>query len=193
MSGYDIKKFIEIGLSHFWNESYGQLFPTLNRLVEEGLATKEEDAGTGRRKRFLFSITEPGREALFSWLREPSEPVKTRSELTLKFFLSCRQPPAESMRLLAEHRAQIQTRLEDYTQSERVLAAAVTTGTLPEEVEPLLKTAAEADDVDRSREALMFFLTLRQGILVLQARLDWCDEATTALDLQTHKPPGAKQ
>ena len=39
MSGYDIKKMVEVGLSYFWSESYGQIFPTLNRLVDDGLAT----------------------------------------------------------------------------------------------------------------------------------------------------------
>ena len=38
MSGYDIKKLVDAGLSHFWNENYGQIYPTLESLVKEGLA-----------------------------------------------------------------------------------------------------------------------------------------------------------
>ena len=60
MSGYDIKKMITMGLSHFWAESYGQLYPTLEKLVKEGLATKSSES-TGKRKRHVFSITDPGR------------------------------------------------------------------------------------------------------------------------------------
>ena len=37
MSGYDIKKLIEMGLQYFWQESYEQLYPTLEALVAEGL------------------------------------------------------------------------------------------------------------------------------------------------------------
>ncbi len=182
MSGYDIKKFVEMGISHFWNESYGQLFPTLSRLVDEGLATKEQAQGSGRRKRFLYTITDQGREALEEWLRAPSEPVRTRSELTLKFFLSCRRPPAEAARLLEEHRSQLEERLEEYTESERTLARAVETGALPDEVGHLLQADSEEESaLDLRPEALMFYLTLRQGILVLQARLAWCDEAAAAL------------
>ena len=32
MSGYDVKKLIERSIAHFWNESYGQIYPILNRL-----------------------------------------------------------------------------------------------------------------------------------------------------------------
>ena len=182
MSGYDIKKFVEIGLSHFWTESYGQVFPTLNQLVADGLATKRDDCGTGRRKRFLYTITDRGSEALLEWLRAPSEPVKTRSELTLKFFLSCRHEPGQSLRLLAEHRAHIEKRLADYYPSAAVLQAAMESGQLPEDVESLLTTESESGEtVDRKAEALMFYLTLRQGIVVLEARLAWCEEATSAL------------
>ncbi|MDH3629255.1 MAG: PadR family transcriptional regulator, partial [Acidobacteriota bacterium] len=29
MSGYDIKKFIETSVAHFWRESYGNIYPLL--------------------------------------------------------------------------------------------------------------------------------------------------------------------
>ena len=42
MSGYTIKKLIEMGLTQFWSESYGQLYPTLEKLVETGLVHRLE-------------------------------------------------------------------------------------------------------------------------------------------------------
>ena len=50
MSGYDIKKLVDVGLSHFWSENYGQIYPTLESLVQEGLATRKEDRSSGKRK-----------------------------------------------------------------------------------------------------------------------------------------------
>ena len=44
MSGYDIKKLIEMGLRHFWSESYGQIYPTLEQLVKEGFAAKKSQS-----------------------------------------------------------------------------------------------------------------------------------------------------
>ncbi len=73
MSGYDIKKLIEIGLSYFWHESYGSLYPTLNRLVERGLATRRQEPRHGKRKRHVYRITAKGRREVRTWLREPTD------------------------------------------------------------------------------------------------------------------------
>jgi DNA-binding PadR family transcriptional regulator len=42
-TGYELKQFIERSLSAFWQESYGQLYPTLKLLVSEGLAIMDEE------------------------------------------------------------------------------------------------------------------------------------------------------
>ena len=70
MSGYDIKKLVDMGLQHFWNESYGQLYPTLDKLVANGLATRSEETSSGGRRRRVYSITAAGRRAFIDWLRE---------------------------------------------------------------------------------------------------------------------------
>ena len=72
MSGYDIKKLVDVGLSHFWNENYGQIYPTLESLVTDKLATKREKRSLGKRKRFVYSITRKGKRVFEAWLREPT-------------------------------------------------------------------------------------------------------------------------
>lgn len=37
MNGYEIRKYIESTISFFWSESFGQIYPTLTKLEEEGL------------------------------------------------------------------------------------------------------------------------------------------------------------
>ena len=37
------KKLIAQSISYFWNESFGQIYPTLKKLVEEGLATRQTE------------------------------------------------------------------------------------------------------------------------------------------------------
>ena len=36
LSGYQIKKIIDIRFSFFWSESFGQIFPALKSLASEG-------------------------------------------------------------------------------------------------------------------------------------------------------------
>ncbi|MGE0640540.1 MAG: PadR family transcriptional regulator [Thermoanaerobaculia bacterium] len=182
MSGYDIKKLIEIGLSYFWHESYGALYPTLERLVEEGLATRRDERRNGRRTRHVYRITPRGRRQVDAWLREPTDIPRSRNELQLKFFLSSRRPLADSIRLLEEYREQQLEIRAIYADSERILRTAVREGILPEEVDEVLPTAEPPRPAnERRNEALVFLLTLRHGVLQVDARLDWCDEALRAL------------
>jgi len=173
LSGYDIKKLVEIGLSHFWSESYGQLYPTLDQLVAEGLARKKP-AQSGKRKRFIFTITAKGRREFQNWLSQPTEPPQLRSEFQLKFFLSSRRPLAECLRLLQEYREQQQELYELYTTSDAILSQALDEDTLPEEMRGVL------DDGSRE-QVLIFLLTLRHGVRSCEARLAWCDEAAQML------------
>lgn len=84
-SGYTIKKWLENEHSHFWQESYGQIYPTLKKLVAEGFAvcgeTPQKENGRGQ---ILYSITPTGRAELEAWLREPPDIEKLRYELLLK-------------------------------------------------------------------------------------------------------------
>jgi len=176
MSGYDIKKLVEMSLAHFWSESYGQLFPTLNRLVEEGLATRRVDPGSGRRERTVYRITSGGRRAFRSWLSEPTDTPRVRNELLLKFFLTSRSEASESVRLLEEYRELERERLEEYRTSEAVLARAIRGGGIPEEVTSILGRPGAG-----SNELLVFFLTLRHGIYAIEGRLSWIGESIAAL------------
>ncbi|MHC1722712.1 MAG: PadR family transcriptional regulator [Aminipila sp.] len=84
-TGYTIKKSIEYEHSHFWQESYGQIYPTLKRLVEEGLAEFMEasDNCNGRGQK-VYHITEAGRTVLVKWLSEAPDVEKLRYEILLK-------------------------------------------------------------------------------------------------------------
>lgn len=195
MSGYDLKKLIEIGLSYFWSESYGQLYPTLEKLVAEGLAVKKLDRKHPKRPRHLYTVTPKGRRAFERWLREPSDMPRARNEHQLKFFLSCALPFEEGIRVLREYRAQQQERYELYLDSERILSAASRTGDVPDEIREVLETDPPSTKDARSRQMLMFLLTLRHGILAVEARLAWCDEALEVLGeqsrLEKSRPRGA--
>jgi len=183
LSGYDVKKMVEIAFSYFWSESYGQLYPTLNRLVEEGLATRE-DMSTGNRPRNEYRITAKGREAFEEWLREPADMPAIRNELQLKFFLTSRMDPAESVRILEEYRAQQLEHLEILEDSERILSESAKTGVFPREIEEAIGLPGsgkkEAETV--AHQSRMFLFTLRHGLLRTRAAIEWCDETLASLN-----------
>ena len=85
LTGYTIKKWLENEYSHFWQESYGQIYPTLKALVAQGLAvcSNSGEHGNGRGQ-ILYSITEAGRKELSDWMLEKPEIEKIRYEILLK-------------------------------------------------------------------------------------------------------------
>ncbi|GLB33113.1 hypothetical protein LAD12857_50360 [Lacrimispora amygdalina] len=85
LTGYTIKKWLENEYSHFWQESYGQIYPTLKTLVAQGLAVCSDNGEHGNgRGQIVYSITEAGRKELSDWMREKPEIEKLRYEILLK-------------------------------------------------------------------------------------------------------------
>jgi DNA-binding PadR family transcriptional regulator len=87
-TGYEIKSFVDKTTRHFWAASYGQIYPELRRLEEQGLVSGRFEP-TGGRARTVFALTGAGRAALAAWLRSDTEPVnELRDEAMLKLFFS---------------------------------------------------------------------------------------------------------
>ncbi len=86
-TSYDLKRFVELTLGHFWSFPHSQLYAEPDRLARAGLLTEEREEG-GRRRR-TYAITPDGRRALDAWLREPEAgPVELRHPGLLKLFFS---------------------------------------------------------------------------------------------------------
>jgi DNA-binding PadR family transcriptional regulator len=103
LSGYRLKQLIEISISNFWTESYGQIYPMLRQLEREGLA-KAASARKGGRERTVYAITAAGRAELSRWLEAPVEPRPPRNELLLKLFFGANARPAELRRHIESFR-----------------------------------------------------------------------------------------
>ena len=87
-TGYDIKQFVDRSTRHFWAASYGQIYPELKRLEEQGLVLGRAEP-TGGRARMVYELTDAGRAALQGWLTSDNEPLyELRDEGMLKLFFS---------------------------------------------------------------------------------------------------------
>lgn len=158
MSGYDIRQLIETSISFFWNESYGQIYPTLKGLVEEGLATVEVDEQQGRPDRKLYAITDAGIEALQTYLAEPPRPALVRNEFLLRVFFGGHMDPAQLREMLLSFQAEQRATLGAY-----------------EGVEAAFKTEGHPDEQYWS-------MTLNYGKHYARAMIDWVDETLAQLD-----------
>jgi PadR family transcriptional regulator AphA len=103
-TGYEIKQLVDVSTRFFWAASYGQIYPELRRLEEQGLI-RGKDAATNGRARREFELTPAGDEAFDGWLRS-DEPLtlETRDEGLLKLFFSDGLAPDEHRALLRSMR-----------------------------------------------------------------------------------------
>ncbi|WP_176835424.1 MULTISPECIES: PadR family transcriptional regulator [unclassified Paenibacillus] len=95
MSGYEIKKSFEGDISFFFDASYGSVYPTLNKLEQEGLIVKHTIVQTDRPNRHDYTITEAGIEALALYLQSPLIEDKVRSDLTMRLYFGTEEEDAE--------------------------------------------------------------------------------------------------
>ena len=84
---YDLKRFVERSIGHFWPFPHTQLYTEPERLAAAGLLDETREEG-GRRRRH-YSITPAGRERLSAWLAEPETvPTEYRDVGLLKLFFA---------------------------------------------------------------------------------------------------------
>ena len=163
-SGYDIKKFCDNTLSFFWAENYGQIYPVLKQLEEEGLVSKETEMAEGRPTRNVYHITDEGRAELNNWLLLPVEPATHRMELILKLVFAADIPASNLLVKLAEKKAN-----EEKTQQ------------YLKEAESRLKNGPQ------DRLGLHLWLAgISAGHHLSQATIDWCEETMAMLQHHIH-------
>jgi DNA-binding PadR family transcriptional regulator len=87
-TGYEIKQLVDKSTRHFWAASYGQIYPELRGLEEQGLVAGRAEPAGGRARQ-VYELTDAGRDALRAWLLSDAEPVfELRCETLLKVFFS---------------------------------------------------------------------------------------------------------
>ena len=88
MTGYDIKKRVCETMGMIASLSYGAVYATLHRLLEEGAVTVDVVPQDGRPAKKVYALTEQGRGELEAWLREPAAPDQVKREFLLKVLLA---------------------------------------------------------------------------------------------------------
>lgn len=158
-TGYDIKRMIDTSLSHFWKISYGQIYPSLKQLVEDGLIERHDQTGSNKVERVEYTLTNEGQEKLKQWLQEPVEKFSNeKNEVLLRLFLSDEQETATIIQQIEKYRAVQYEKLETY-----------------ELIEHSLRTEPMTTNQKRG------LLTIAFGKKMSHAIIEWCDETITQL------------
>jgi PadR family transcriptional regulator AphA len=155
MSAYDVKKAMAVSVSHFWEAAHSQVYQQAARLARDGFVREKEVPG-GRRKKVL-TLTPKGKKAVDRWLRSPAAAPELRDEALAKLFFAAHGDVAETKSMLREQRAIHVAKLEEY--------------------EELRGNLERADYPD----APFQLDTLKLGLRVTRAYVEWCDETLARL------------
>jgi DNA-binding PadR family transcriptional regulator len=169
MSGYDVKQFLERTVVHFWSESYGQIYPALRKLEEDGVVDGRTEPGERGQEKRVYRITDAGREELRAWLREPAEPTRPRYEHSLKLFFGHNVGPEASLEHGERVRRRTEANLAQYRAREEELS--------------------ERAERESESQAPYWLVVLRGGVLYSEMVLEWCDESESRL--RALQEPGA--
>ncbi len=154
-TGYDIKQEAEKALSHFWSESYGNIYPILGKLHERGFTTREQVKSGKGPTRIVYSITKPGLAAFKQWLEKSVERSSPKNEFLLKLFFGAYAPPQTMTRLIQDYR-------DSTSATYRMLQG-------------IQKHVAATEGDDPAFE--YWNLTMDCGLKCMSALIRWCDSA----------------
>ncbi len=108
MHGYRIKEHIEGNFGHMWSVNYGQIYPNLKKLSDEGLIRMTRVVQNGEKgpPRKLYSITEEGRREFRNWLhKSPEKSMLLRDPFLMRFVFFGFGDPERSLELIDEQLA----------------------------------------------------------------------------------------
>ena len=151
-TGYDIRSSLE-GISSMWHESYGQIYPSLQKMTEKGWVVKEAVDGAKGSDKYVYSITDEGRRVFIEWLEQPVYFAPPRHEILLRFFFAKHSTTDVLLEQLIRYRDVVQAGYNRCVELEKTY---IKDGT------PL----ASSDHA---------YMTISHGLHTRKAQLDWCD------------------
>ena len=152
-TGYDLRGWLE-GISSMWHESYGQIYPTLKRLSDEGLVTRTAVEGAKGSSKYVYAITQRGRDALQTWLADPVYFAPPRSEMLLRIYFAKHTSTETLIAQLLRYREMLQANYDGCLELEQTY----------------LKDKTPLHSSDHA------YMTISHGLATRRAQLDWCDE-----------------
>jgi DNA-binding PadR family transcriptional regulator len=155
-SGYDLKKFFDTSVRHFWPADQSQIYRTLSRMSENGWAEIEVIHQESRPDRKLYHITETGKRELRQWLVTPQTPDENRSAEMIQVFFAAQLPDEEILAMFERTASLLRAGLEHYAQIPRNLEA-------------------YSEYTHSPREFFFWMLTLEVGIHNLQSSLQFLE------------------
>lgn len=165
LTGYQMKQFMENSTAHFWYAQTSQIYRTLDQLEKDGLVKSEIHEQQDKPDRRLYHITPNGRDDLRAWLETPLTEIEpSKDTLLLKLFFSAQLDKETVLTQLRLQRALHKKQLQ-------VLEA----------TKALIESRIQENPAIQ-RDALMWDITRRLGVLGAETYIRWLDESIQRIE-----------
>jgi len=124
LTGYDIKKEIELGIGNFYKSSNGNLYPALKKLTEKGHLILTEQTHVERLKKYYIA-TESGKAAFLEWLKSPIDKNSLSISLLTRVFFLGELPKDIRSQKLQEYELEMLKILEAHKKIEKQFADSI--------------------------------------------------------------------
>jgi len=116
MTGYDLKKYFEQSVAHFWSVTQSHIYKTLDSLEKDGYVESSIIQQVGKPNRKEYSISDAGRQKLQRWLITPLPLPPTREAWLIQLFFAYANSNQEIVELLQARKEAIDARIQTYRQ-----------------------------------------------------------------------------
>lgn len=158
MTGYDLKKYFDQSIAHFWSTTQSHIYQALENLEKEGFVASRLIPQEGKPNRKQYQITETGQAELHRWLTSPLPMGQVREGWLIQVFFSHSSTNDDIAALLEARMQAIRDRLAVYR---TVVQAAV---------------AQNAERVRMERARQLWQFTLDYGIDYYEFELAWLEK-----------------
>ena len=159
LSGYDLKKFFDETVRHFWSATQSQIYRSLTRMAESGWVEMEHIEQDDRPDRKVYHITEAGQAELLQWLTTPLDMPAVRNLWLIKVFFAHPLSDEEIFALFEAHADKLRQKLALFTNG----------------VQEVVERRFVEVGSERSHRLWQF--TLDYGVAHLECELQWVENA----------------
>jgi PadR family transcriptional regulator AphA len=153
MSGYDVKRLFGRFRWLIGSSSFGNIYPALHALLEDGLVSVDVIASPDRPPRKVYSINEKGLDALQEWIEEPPASDASLKAFVMRLLLSSNLSREGLVAHLEQRRAEV----------------------------ALQRDALHDMEAEAGRDDIGNRLALDYGLTMSGREIDWLDETLELL------------
>ncbi|MFZ5911261.1 MAG: PadR family transcriptional regulator [Chloroflexota bacterium] len=172
MSGYDLKKFFDVSVAHFWSATQSHIYKSLEGLEKKGWVESQTIQQEGKPNRKQYQVTDEGRAELRRWLVTPLPTEPVRRACLIQIFFSHFNTNDEIAALFEARMKEMRERIH----------------ILKTEAQAAIDENAKQVGVERARQ--LWQITLDYGIDYYEFELAWHEKTLeTVRSLPPLMPP----